>query len=643
MKKTQITFLIIFCAFGIINAQDDSKAIKLNNEAYELLSQGKYNEAIIGFNNAIKIDSNFYMAYQNRAYTYSVLENDSFAIKDYIHAIKLNPDIADMYYSLANIYQKQNLTEQAYNNYTLAINTAVKNNDKSHLYIYYFNRGNNLLESERYKESIADFDSTEKANSNYNDLFLNRGISKYKIKDTEGACLDWFIAKKADLPNAKKYFEKNCGSFKINKYLQLPEFPGGMLGFKKYIAQNLNYPVDCRNNGLEGTVYIRFSVNENGSLSILDARSFAHQDLITEAMNVVLSTEGKWLPGSINGKKVKLNISIPITFKLGQGDNKSYKKKAYNFFEKGNYKEAKINLHRYLLLNYDTIASNDYIKIKYLLNDTADIEYYKYIIGKSDKKPDYLKKYLNNKSINNQQPVYFSTKPQSKPNLTKTLYYNKIYELTDKEHASFYRITTWNPNILFFDSSFTDFNKNNDTIHSGSYSKGYKEGSFKLFYDTNLLYAEGKYKKNKMSGLWKYYYKNGQTKDEVVIIGNEFKIINHYSEQGDTLVKIGTGKWTYKIESYDGKNDMYVSGNLVNGNRDGLWTIRNDEKNIVEEQYEKGKFITGKYYEKRKAKKITEPLITSWIFINTSLERMGSLIAPNLKIKEYYPFIKFIY
>ena len=225
MKRILKLLMLIFFIPGVINAQIDSKAIKINNEAYELLSQGKYNEAIVGFNNAIKIDSNYYMAYQNRAYVYSVLKNDSFAIKDYKQAIKLNPDIADMYYSLANIYQKQNSSEQAYNNYTLAINTAVKNNDKSNLYIYYFNRGNNLLESEKYKESIADYDLTEKANPNYNDLYLNRGISKYKVKDIEGSCIDWFIAKKNNLPNAKKYFKEYCDTFIINKYLQLPEFP----------------------------------------------------------------------------------------------------------------------------------------------------------------------------------------------------------------------------------------------------------------------------------------------------------------------------------------------------------------------------------------------------------------------------------
>ena len=643
MKRTQILFILIFLVPGVTSAQVDSKAIHINNEAYKLLNQGKYNEAINGFNNAIKVDSSYYLFYQNRAFAYSELKNDSFAIKDYKQAIQLNPDIANMYYSLANIYQRKELYDFAYDNYTLAINAAVKNNDKSNLYIYYFNRGNNLLETEKYKESILDFDSTEKANPDFNDLYQNRGIAKYKINKMEEACLDWYMASILNYPDAKKYLDENCNSIDLKKFKIHPEFEGGKMGLRRHVASNVIYPAHSREDGEQGNVYLRFQVNKNGSISIINAYSFTHQDLIIEAIKAVLSTKGKWTPGSINGKKVNVLYSIPVSFKIGVGDDdKSNKEKAYKYLEEGKYGQAKTFLHNYLRWNFDTTVVKDYIKIKYLLNDTADIEYYKYMIGKSDINPDYLKKFSKHIRTNNGFPLYFSTKPPNKPNEIKTLYYNDKFELSNKEDALFYRLATWNPNISFFDSTFSDYNKNNNLIHTGSYCKGYKDGIFKIFnYETSLLLAEGKYNKNKMYGLWKFYYKTGQLKDEVVIIGNEFKIINHYSENEDILVKTGIGKWTYKIESYDGKNDMYVSGNLVNGMKDGLWTIRNEEKNVIEEQYKNGKFKNGKYYEKKKAIKTSEPIITSWIFINTPLERMGSLLVFDDMIKKFYPFIKF--
>jgi len=643
MKTPTSIILIVILNINIIKAQISSKAIKINNEAFDLLSEGKYEDAVIGFNNAISIDSNYYLSYQNRAYVYSILGNDSNAINDYNKAIELNPEVADMYYSLANIYQKKKLYEQAYNNYSLAINTAVKNNDKSNLYIYYFNRGNNLLERERYKESIVDFDSTEMENSDFNDIFLNRGISKYKIKDLEGACVDWYIALKYDLPNAKKYFDKYCDTTIVNKYLQLPEFPGGLIEFRRYIGNNLKYPVYYRNKGEQGTVFVRFKIKADGNIEILDVYSFVSQDLSIEAFNSITASKEKWKVATIKGKKVDFTFSIPVTFRLDKGDNFPYnKKKAYQNFEKGNYREAKKYLHNYLRWNFDTTAVKDYVKIKYLLNDTVDIEYYKYMAGISDKKPDFLKTYSKHTNINNNFLIAFSSETQNKPNEIKTLYYNNKYELTDNKDFFLYRVSAWNPNILFFDSTFTDYNKNNNIIHTGSYSQGFKEGLFKVFYnDTNVLYAEGKYKKNKMNGLWKYYYKSGKIKDEVVIMGNEFKIINHYSENGDTLVKIGNGKWIFQIRSWDGKNDMLVSGNLLNGMKDGLWIVRNDKKVVVEENYEKGKFISGKYYEKKKATKTSEPLITSWIFINTALERMGSLLLSDSQIKKSYPYIRF--
>ena len=640
-----LTFLIIILFnLNIINAQVDSKAIRVNNEAYELFNQGRYKEAIVGFNNAINIDSSYYLFYQNRALSYSLLMNDSSAIKDYKTALRLNPDIADMFYSIANIYQKKNLFEEAYNNYTLAINTALKNNDTSNLYIYYFNRGNNLLETEKYKESIVDFDSTEKAKPNFNDLYQNRGIAEYKIDKLEDACIDWSIASSYDYSDAEKYFNKNCKNVDLTKFKIMPKFQGGTMDFKRYIAENVIYPAKSRENGEEGVVFLRFQINEKADISILDAFSFAEQDLITEAIKVVLSTKGQWTSGSIKKKKIKVSFSIPITFMLNSRDNNNlYKKKAYQFFDNGNYIKAKEFLHNYLRWNYDTTAVKDYIKIKYLLNDTADVEYYKYIIGKSNKKPDYIKKYSNQFAPFNGFPKNLNHKSQKKPNEVKTLYYNKKYELSSNKDASIYRISTWNPNIFFFDSTFFDYNKKNYLIQTGSYSKGYKEGVFKIFYnDTNVLYAEGEYKKNKMTGFWKYYNKKGQLKDEILIFDNEFKIISHFSEIGDTLINVDTGIWTYTIKSWDGKNDMYVSGNLINGMKDGLWTIKNEKKIIVEENYKNGIFINGKFYKKKKGIKTSESLISPWIFINPGIERMEKLLISDDAIKKEYSFILFV-
>ena len=144
-----------------------------------------------------------------------------------------------------------------------------------------------------------------------------------------------------------------------------------------------------------------------------------------------------------------------------------------------------------------------------------------------------------------------------------------------------------------------------------------------------------------MTGLWRFYHNTGKIKDEVVIQGNNYRVINSYSKKGDTLVNIGNGDWSYEIKSWDGQNDMYVTGSFINGMKDGEWILKDDKNILVEEFYENGKFIKGKYYKKKKTEKTFEPLITPWIFSNPYLIRIEQFLLSKEKVKEYYPFIKF--
>ena len=43
-------------------------------------------------------------------------------------------------------------------------------------------------------------------------------------------------------------------------------YPGGKVAFSEYIINNLNYPQDARKEGIEGTVYVKFTVSEVGEV-----------------------------------------------------------------------------------------------------------------------------------------------------------------------------------------------------------------------------------------------------------------------------------------------------------------------------------------------------------------------------------------
>ena len=96
-----------------------------------------------------------------------------------------------------------------------------------------------------------------------------------------------------------------------------PKFPGGV---NKYLADSINYPDDARKNNAEGTVYVSFIVEKDGSVSSVKVlRGSNNASLDKEAVRVV-STMPKWTPGMQNGHTVRVQYTVPIHFVLS-GDN----------------------------------------------------------------------------------------------------------------------------------------------------------------------------------------------------------------------------------------------------------------------------------------------------------------------------------
>jgi len=95
----------------------------------------------------------------------------------------------------------------------------------------------------------------------------------------------------------------------------MPEFPGGELALRKYIANAIKYPVIAQENGIQGKVYVTFVVDKDGSIS--DARIARGVDasLDKEALRVV-GTLPKWKPGKQRGKPVRVSYTVPINFVL---------------------------------------------------------------------------------------------------------------------------------------------------------------------------------------------------------------------------------------------------------------------------------------------------------------------------------------
>ncbi len=99
-----------------------------------------------------------------------------------------------------------------------------------------------------------------------------------------------------------------------------PTYVGGMKELRKYLSKNLKYPEEARQNGVEGTVFVDFVIDEKGQV-----REIVASDVVGEVVDVSFKEESvrvvaampAWEPGRQHGKAVDASYSIPITFEIG--------------------------------------------------------------------------------------------------------------------------------------------------------------------------------------------------------------------------------------------------------------------------------------------------------------------------------------
>jgi Ca-activated chloride channel family protein len=96
---------------------------------------------------------------------------------------------------------------------------------------------------------------------------------------------------------------------------QMPQFPGGETALMNYIAQNLNYPKTAQDNGIQGKVIVRFSVEKDGSISKVEVVRSLDTACDKEAIRIIKSLP-KFIPAKQNGVNVAVWYTLPIIFKL---------------------------------------------------------------------------------------------------------------------------------------------------------------------------------------------------------------------------------------------------------------------------------------------------------------------------------------
>jgi len=85
-----------------------------------------------------------------------------------------------------------------------------------------------------------------------------------------------------------------------------------------FIGKNLKYPKDARESSVQGKAIIQFVVNKQGKLQELKLLRDPGSGCGDAALEVIkkMKDEITWIPGKQRGQKVKVQFTLPITFKL---------------------------------------------------------------------------------------------------------------------------------------------------------------------------------------------------------------------------------------------------------------------------------------------------------------------------------------
>lgn len=95
----------------------------------------------------------------------------------------------------------------------------------------------------------------------------------------------------------------------------MPQYPGGQIAMLKYIMENIKYPKQIMEEGIQGRVTVSFIVEKDGRVSNVRLLRSVQSALDKEAIRVVKSMP-KWTPGKHNGKPVRVRFNLPVMFKL---------------------------------------------------------------------------------------------------------------------------------------------------------------------------------------------------------------------------------------------------------------------------------------------------------------------------------------
>ncbi len=148
-----------------------------------------------------------------------------------------------------------------------------------------------------------------KVSAQLNTAMIDLGIQGIEKSDT-------INQQKKELDENSKELDRAYSAFGIDIVPEeMPSFPGGDVAMQEFIKNNIRYPDKEKKDKISGRVFVELIVEKDGSLSNLHIKRDVPggPGLSQEALRLIDSMP-KWIPGKEKGKKVRVDLVLPISF-----------------------------------------------------------------------------------------------------------------------------------------------------------------------------------------------------------------------------------------------------------------------------------------------------------------------------------------
>ena len=143
-----------------------------------------------------------------------------------------------------------------------------------------------------------------------NDVTLHVTYSYETAEDV----LQSFKKKVGKLPVAETTYREVGASY--SELTTQPTFQGGSVNdFSRWVNQNLVYPFEAKEKGLQGRIALSFTVSETGKVKDVKVLRGVDPILDNEAVRAIEASP-EWTPGMIDEKPVPVTYTFPVVFML---------------------------------------------------------------------------------------------------------------------------------------------------------------------------------------------------------------------------------------------------------------------------------------------------------------------------------------